>query len=558
MATVRELVVSLGLDFNSSGFAQAEKAIAALKTGMSAVGGVLIGMAAGLTGITVAVTKQADELRDLSLTLGVSTDALQKLGYAAQLSGADAETMRTGLIFLARQAEAAGSGSKDAAANFDKFGVKLRDGNGHLKTADRLLLDVANGAQGLKDPTERAALAAQLLGRSAGPRLVQLLSQGEAGIAELGAELEALGGLMDTDFIEASAEFNDNLDRMQTAVKGFGITIAKAFLPFLSSAVKGIVEWYRANREVINSRVTFFVERMASAFRGLASVIGIAIDGITKVIRRLSETHPIFLTTIAIVGALALAFASPVVAALLLTTLIAALADDINVFVTGGKSVLGEFADFMVDWGNKNGGVLGKFIADVGRFINEFRGAGWGEVAKEANAHFEIFAKTLGTISTILSKIVTAANLVRRAFKTDDFSDVAVEGAEKNLTAKERAQLIVKRKAERDQANADDLANLGLGFGGLLSQSKGAKIDAGTAVKVTPAAVAREAYNKAAAGVSNSTNNANTTNAQIVINQSPGQSAKDVADELERRLEEKNTSALRNARSYHHPAKATP
>ena len=534
MATVRELVVSLGLDFNSSGFAQAERAIAALKTGFAGVGAVLGGMAAGLTGITVAVTKQADELRDLSLTIGVSTDALQKLGYAAQLSGANAETLRSGLIFLARGAEAAGSGGKEAAENFAKFGVKVHDAKGQLKSADRLLLDVANGAKGMKNDTERAALAAALLGRSAGPQLVQFLSQGEEGIAALGAELEALGGFMDSDFIEASADFNDNLDRMQVIVKGMGITIAKAFLPFLSSAVKGMVEWYRANREVINSRVTFFVERMASAFNGLGNIIGLAIDAVGKILQRFGEANPIFLASIAIIGALALAFASPAIAILLLSALVAAIADDINVFVTGGKSVLGDFADFMVDWGKKNGGVLGKFIEDVGRFIKEFKGAGWGEVAKEANAHFEILADTLSKIGTVLSKIASVSRIVGRAFSSVDLAEVAVEGADKNLTAKERAALIAKKLKEREDAQKADFGNLGLGslFG------------------ETPASVAASTTNNSNS-VSQSSSNVN----QVEINVT---AAAGREQEAARSMGAELKNALRDARSAFVPAKATP
>ncbi len=540
MATVRELVVSLGLDFDSTGFAKAERAIAVLKSGFAGMAGLLAGAAAGLTGITIAVSKQADELRDLSLTLGVSTEALQKLGYAAQLSGANAETMRTGLIFLTRQAEAAGSGSKEAAANFAKFGVNLRDQNGHLKTADRLFLDVANGAQKLKDPTERAALAAQLLGRSAGPQLVQLLSQGEAGIQELGLELEALGGLMDGDFIDASADFNDSLDRLQVAVKGFGITIAKAFLPYLSGAVKGLVEWYRANREVINSRVTFFVSRMGSAFQGLGNLIGLAVQAVSKIVSAFGKANPVFLSVLLVMGALALAFLSPTFAIILLTGLIAAIADDINTFVTGGKSVLGDFVDFLKKWGHDTGGVIGGFVESIADALAFFSGAGWDEV-------FEAFGRVWDEVANSIGESVDWLMGKWRALRDGLASIFGGSTTEESNTGPQFNMMADARNRYYDEGG--ELRNIAR----VMNGGRDALMTGGAS------SIKQAVAQQTAASVNNVANSANsTTNASITVNAAPGQSAKEVASEVAKKLEESNKARLRNARSAIVPAKATP
>jgi hypothetical protein len=557
VATVRELVVSLGLDFNSSGFGQAEKAIAALKTGFAGVGALLAGMAAGLTGITVAVTKQADELRDLSLTLGVSTEAIQKLGYAAQLSGANADTLKSGLIFLARNAEAAGSGSKEAAENFAKFGVNIRDQNGHLKTADRLLLDVANGAKGMTDGTQRAALAAQMLGRNAGPQLVQFLSQGEDGIAALGAELEALGGFMDSDFIEASADFNDSLDRMQVVVKGLGITVAKAFLPFLSSAVKGLVEWYRANREVINSRVTFFVERMASAFNGLGNIIGLAVGAVSRITNYLSTAHPIFLTTAAIIGLLGLVFSStfnkltkgffPLV---VLTTLIALIADDINAFVTGGKSVLGDFVTFMRKWGQETGGVFGGLIETVAGFIEWFQGAGWDAVTKEMTDAIDIAIRfwedKLNGVVEFVTGIVNTIKAVWRNLFTDTAS-----GALGSVVAAAGGMAEVRDGAVQGETSSAVRSGLTAAGRGLLD----AFGSIGSGLADAGRGIASGFVSNPATGAAVSSSNVSSIEVNVTAAAGREQEA---AKAMREQLEEMRKEELRNARSALVPAKATP
>jgi len=540
MATVRELVVALGLDFDSTGFDKAELAIKTVKTGFLGVAGVIGGVAAALTATTVGMARSADELSDFAKSIGVSTESVQKLGYAAQLSGSNADTLRAGLTFLARQAEAASSGSTDAAENFGKFGVRLTDTSGQLKTADRLLLDIANGMSGVTNPTERAAVAAQLLGKSAGPQLVQLLAQGEDGIAALGDELEQLGGFMDDEFIESSSMLADTLDRMQFAVRGVGISIARAFLPAVQKVTSGIIDWWRANRKVIDSSLTFYVQRLMSAFDGIAGVLRIASSAFDKFT---SDMTPVGRSMMVLAGAaitMALAFASPIAAVAILSLLVLALLDDVNEFVTGGESVLGGFVDFMIEWGKKNGGVLGDFIVDVGRFLKDFQGAGWGDVVKEVNAHFEILANTLGKIWSVLQKITAVGGIaVRTLLPNTDYADVAVEGADKNLSASDRAKLLGKRQQERNQGVADDMRTLGLS--GVVDAAAGADKWINNLFGVSRPESSAGGYSTTNVGGNAST----TVNAPITINgaSDPETTARIVQDKIEQMRDADYTAA---------------
>ncbi len=542
MATVRELVVALGLDFDAGGFAKADAAIRVLRTGFLGVGAVITGAAAALTGITVAVARSADHMNDFAQSIGVSAEAVQKLGYAAQLSGSSADTLRTGLTFLARQAQAASEGSTEASENFAKFGVRLHETGGGLKTADRLLLDIAKGMEHVKNPTERAALAAQLLGRSAGPQLVQLLAQGEDGIGALGDELEALGGLMDQEFIEASAALADTLDRMQFVVKGVGVTIARAFLPAVQGVTRGIIEWWKANRRVVDNGLVFFVQRMMSAFSGIAGVLRAVTSAFGQFVDDLGPVGRVMVVLAGAALTMALAFASPAGAVLVLSGLVLALADDINEFVEGGESVLGDFVDFMIDWGKQNGGVLGDFIADVGRFLKDFQGAGWGEVVKEVDAHFKILANTLNSIWSVMQKIAAGARLLFRSLVPETETITDREG-------------LLRRQAERQAAQEADIRTLGGGklidagrgidsfLNGLLSTARAKISGADASVNAflgTGPTLAQQTANTTNVGGSKTTN----VEAQINITAAPGQNTEEIGKVVRAHIEDMRDAEL--------------
>lgn len=66
-----------------------------------------VGAVAAVAGITL-ITKQAidaaDEMRDLSIRLGTSTETLSAFGYAASQTGTDIETLGRGMKLLAKNA----------------------------------------------------------------------------------------------------------------------------------------------------------------------------------------------------------------------------------------------------------------------------------------------------------------------------------------------------------------------------------------------------------------------------------------------------------------------
>jgi TP901 family phage tail tape measure protein len=229
---LRELLIKIGLDFDEKGLKKAEEKLGSVgKAAMSlATAFTASAVVQGATHLVNEVTHLADELGELGEAFGVGVEELQKLGFAAQMSGASAEALRGALSRLTRAASDAAQGNKEAQKTFSRLGISVTDSNGQLKGSDTLFREVADSVSRIDNPAKRAAIAIEIFGRD-GARLGPLLAKGSAGIDKLGEELERLGGVMDEGFVKDSAEFRDNVDRFNASLLGLKTTIVKGLLP---------------------------------------------------------------------------------------------------------------------------------------------------------------------------------------------------------------------------------------------------------------------------------------------------------------------------------------
>lgn len=256
-------VASLGIVVKTDGIEQATRQLDALskqgeKTARTLSSGLVkslgsIGKAAGpalaagvavagaaLVTLTTRAVNMMDKLDELSARTGISTEQLSKWGYAARLSGTSLETLGTGLRDLSRNmADALKAGSQEAKL-FDSLGISIRDANGHLRSAQSVLPELADRFKVLDNQTTETALALKLFGRN-GEEMLEFLNRGSQGLADMGKELESFGGVVSGDAAAAAARFKDELDRMGTVAQGLGIQIASRLAPSMA----GIAEDFR-------------------------------------------------------------------------------------------------------------------------------------------------------------------------------------------------------------------------------------------------------------------------------------------------------------------------
>lgn len=210
------------------------------------VAGTAIGvaLAAGAAAAGYAIKSAIDEMDDIGKTaqkIGVTTEALSGLQYAAELSDVSVGELQGGLTRLVRAQADVAKGSADQAALFRAIGVEALNADGTLRNAGEVMLEVADKFAGMKDGADKTAVAVALFGR-AGANLIPLLNGGAGAIADATEELRTFGGVVDKEAAEAAEQFNDNLTRMGKAIQGASLHAAQELLPALNDIAQRIVD----------------------------------------------------------------------------------------------------------------------------------------------------------------------------------------------------------------------------------------------------------------------------------------------------------------------------
>ena len=206
----------------------------AIKTAAKAAGIAGIAIGAAFTAIGVAASKSLSKFDDIgkaSARIGITTDAVQKLGFAAEQSGANFDTVERGLTRMAASLDDARLSENSPAARAlaaMNLGIEQFDG---LDPEQQLEL-FADALAGVEDPSKRAAYAQDVFGRS-GAQLLPLLQNGSAGIRSLGKEFEATGGLIDGKAIKSGERFNDTMNIIKKTVVALRDQFVAALLPTL-------------------------------------------------------------------------------------------------------------------------------------------------------------------------------------------------------------------------------------------------------------------------------------------------------------------------------------
>lgn len=371
---VEELVSKLGLEVDSTALATLEKFRSAVVGGLSAMSVAAVGVGAAFLGMVHSVASAGDQIQNVAEKLGVSTDALQELKFAADQSDVTFESLTTGLKFLSKNAAEAAAGSKDAAASF--AGIPLRNTNGTLKTADELLFSVTDRFNEIQDPIKQTELAMKLFGRS-GVDLVPMLKQGTKGIEAFIEDAYDLGVVLDKDVIEASDRFDRQLKRLRDSFVGLRNEFAGPFVDDFADMMKAAADKVKTARN--------FVRDLSYAFRdagqrmgGMAEMLKRAFDffsswfsessigrmfGLIKGFKVLEAVLIGLGVIFAVVAAQAiaswLAAAAPFI---LLGALIGFIVDDIYSFIKGNDSLIGRIQKWADAVGDPNEHPIVKFL----------------------------------------------------------------------------------------------------------------------------------------------------------------------------------------------------
>ncbi len=172
----------------------------------------------------------ADDIGKVADKLGVTTDFLQRMQFAAEQTGIATNTLNMGLQRFTRRVAEARNGTGEAKAALEQLGIALKDSDGNARSIEDVLADVSDGLAATADSGEKVRLAFKFFD-SEGVALVSTLGEGSEALKLL---TESATGVIPEQTIRDAERFNDAMNRIQrqvlTPLRNKLIEIATAFL----------------------------------------------------------------------------------------------------------------------------------------------------------------------------------------------------------------------------------------------------------------------------------------------------------------------------------------
>lgn len=221
-------------------------------------------------------------LNDLAGRTGASTDALQKLSFAANQTGSDAEALEAGIKKLGKNIGEALGGDKAAKELFAEIGLSAQ--KFAALPLDKQFEVIAERLSRIPEGALRTKATLDLLGKS-GTALLPMLMGGGAELAAYGKRLEELGVVKTPKAISAADDLGDKIDEVGLVIQHTAFVIGDALAPSamqladrVIEVVKATNEWIDANPGVVTSVA------MVAAGAGAAGVALLALGTATHVV----------------------------------------------------------------------------------------------------------------------------------------------------------------------------------------------------------------------------------------------------------------------------------
>jgi hypothetical protein len=264
--TVRELFTTWGFDIDEKPLNEMESTLKTLKHAVAAL--ITIETGKRLFEIVSGTAEWGDQVLKTAQKIGMGTQELQAMQYAAKLADVDTGELTIGLKFLNTSLYDASQGSAQAQKKFKALGLTYKDSNGNILTVDQSLGQIADKFASMEDGPKKTALAVDLFGRS-GINMIPMLNQGSKNLAAITEEAQQFGLILDEVSIRQGAEFNDNLKRMRGMVLGLRNEIGMQLMPVLGGLIKKFIEWFKLNRTAISKNLALF-------FSEISKYVGVA------------------------------------------------------------------------------------------------------------------------------------------------------------------------------------------------------------------------------------------------------------------------------------------
>lgn len=241
----------------------AAKTMGGLRNALFAVQAALIAVSLAFAPVVLAINR-AEDIGKLSQKVGITTEALSQLTYAANQEKITFEQLSLGLKGFSKAINEAETRGSNAERAFAALGIATRDQNGNLKATLPLMLEVSNAFAQYKDDAAKATVA-QFLFEESGINFIPLLNKGAAGLAEMAAQADKYGLTISGAQAAQATKFNQSLRELRQIVTGAATGIATEILPALIDLTKFLIENRTAVLAVVAVVATLVTGLIAAA-----------------------------------------------------------------------------------------------------------------------------------------------------------------------------------------------------------------------------------------------------------------------------------------------------
>ena len=278
MISIGDAMLTLGIntkDMETGLSSIGEKAKSAFAGIAASAAGMGAGLVAAGIGAAMSTAKTAKAVEELSEKSGLSTDAVQELGYAAKVTGSSIDGLEIGVKrmnttidkgeqshdkYLAKmagledklktlnphaknyaaQVEKINSDmddlkDKESVANvIERLGVSFKDLQ--AMNVDQRFALLTSKLSDVKDAGEKSALAVALFGKS-GTDMLPMLADGGAGLAKLKQEAHDTNNVLDKSALKQDSDFAKGIEQIQEMLGGVVKQIGSALIPVLQPLI---------------------------------------------------------------------------------------------------------------------------------------------------------------------------------------------------------------------------------------------------------------------------------------------------------------------------------
>lgn len=412
-APIRTLLVKLGVDADTDKALTFDKAIEGAKNVMLKAVAAAGAMAGAIGLLTVQTSRYARTVQEQSRLLGMSTDAYQEQLQVFKQFGLEAEDVSDVYITLADRAEDARAGAQGIIDDFGLIGISVDDLKG--KNPQQLFDLYADAIANTADKSRQLTAADRLLS-DVGRRVLPMMENGAAGVHEYRRQMQELGLVMDKEAIAKSAEFNVVLGQLGAMVTGTRNRLIMTFLPSLTRVLTAYRDWILANRQLIDQRIEWTLDKIASAFDAIEEKAK-QLDEFVKSTVGWDTVLTSLLSVILAIGAVKF---GPAVWAIAIKSLVAPLKIVVGLFSLATIKIIAVVAivallalaiQDVITYFRGGESATGKLLERFGEFAIVEKIKAWFESARDSVAQFlgrfsrigEIFQRIGGILSDLLA-----------------------------------------------------------------------------------------------------------------------------------------------------------